>query len=123
MSDSDTPRPDMTQSVAETQARRDAMPMPSSVLPGMRVELMRARIRPGKEARTDQWMAMLNDRYDECVATLAGERMAFESIFRHVDGDGIHWLYHLAVYGPGGGVLDEHSGSLDADHAAFSREC
>lgn len=104
-------------------ARRDAVAMPSSVSAGMRIELMRARIVAGKSARTDEWMQMLNDRYEECVATLATERVAFETIFRGCDADGTEWIYHLAVYGEGGGVLDEQSGSLDADHAAFGREC
>jgi len=104
-------------------ARRNAVVMPSSVPAGVRIELMRARLMTGKSARTDEWMRMLYDRYDECVTTLAGERVAFETIFRTSEVDGTEWIYHLAVYGEGGGLLDENSGSLDADHAAFGREC
>ena len=62
-------------------ARRDGMVMPSSVPPGMRIELARARLKPGKGDRAAAWMQMLNDRYDECVATLPGEQMAFETTF------------------------------------------
>jgi hypothetical protein len=103
--------------------RRDAMVMPSSVPPGMRIELARARLQRGKVDRAAAWMQMLNDRYDECVATLAGEQMAFETIFFRTDADGTEWIYHLSVHGTGGGILNEQSGSLDADHAAYSREC
>jgi hypothetical protein len=104
-------------------ARRDAMVMPPSVPRGMRMELARASLKPGKGDRAAEWMQMLNDRYDECVATLPGEQMAFETIFFRTDADGTEWIYHLSVYGTGGGVLNEHSGSLDADQAAYSREC
>jgi hypothetical protein len=104
-------------------ARQAAMVMPSSVPPGMRIELARARLKPGKGDRAAAWMQMLNDRYDECVATLPGEQMAFETIFFRTEADGTEWIYHLSVYGTGGGVLNEQSGSLDADHAAYSREC
>jgi hypothetical protein len=65
----------------------------------MRLELLRARIHPGKESRADEWMRMLNDRVQECRDTLAPERMAFEAQFRHVDADGTQWLYHLSLYG------------------------
>jgi hypothetical protein len=96
--------------------------MPPSVPPGMRLELARARIKPDKSARADEWMTMLNARYDECVATLPGEQMAFEAIFRMTDADGTDWIYHLSLGGENG-AFDEQSGNLDADHAAFSREC
>lgn len=67
-------------------------------------------------------MAMLNHRYEECVATLPGELMAFEAIFRTTDWAGQDWIYHLTLGGDGG-TFDENSVSLDADHAAFAREC
>ena len=113
---------EMSADEAAFRAAQAAMPMPSSVPPGMRLELARARIRPGKSARADAWMAMLNARYQECVATLPGEQMAFEAIFRMTDADGTDWIYHLSL-GGAGGSFNEQSGSLDADHAAFSREC
>jgi hypothetical protein len=119
---SDTDRP-ADAGLAEFLAHRDGIVMPSSVPPGMRVELARARIKAGKADRADEWMQMLNDRYDECVATLPGEGVAFETIFFRTDDDGTEWVYHLSVYRTGGGVLNEHSGGLDADHAAYSREC
>jgi len=58
---------------------------PTSIPPGVRVELSRARIKPGMGGEVDRWMRMLNDRLDECVATLDRERMAVELIFRDRD--------------------------------------
>jgi len=111
-----------TEAEAAFYALQASIPMPPSVPAGLRLELARARIKPGKSARADEWMAMLNTRYDECVATLAGERMAFEAIFRMTDADGTDWIYHLSLGGDGS-TFDEHASSIDTDHAAFSREC
>lgn len=99
-----------------------SVPMPSSVPPGMRLELLPARIRPGKEPRADEWMRMLNDRVQECRDTLGPERMAFEAQFRDTDADGTQWLYHLSLYGEPSPGLDE-TNPVDRAHADFSREC
>ena len=61
-----------------TQTRSPSIP------PGLVVELSRCKVLPGASAEADRWMAMLNDRLDECVATLDRERMAIEIIFRPV---------------------------------------
>jgi hypothetical protein len=66
-------------------------------------------------------MAMLNDRIDECVATLDRERMALELVFRQVDADG-EWLYWVSIYGEGGAGVDE-SIPIDRDHVAFGKQC
>lgn len=94
---------------------------PASIPNGMLVELSRARILPGKEAICDEWMEMLNNRLDECTATLAGERMALEVAFRRKDDDG-EWIYWVSIFGHGGGGLDERS-PLDREHIAYARAC
>ena len=38
---------------------------------GLEVALTRHRIRDGQSAEADRWMPMLNDRREECIATLA----------------------------------------------------
>lgn len=43
---------------------------PISIPAGLRVELSGAKLSPGASQTTDVWMAMLNDRIDECPATL-----------------------------------------------------
>ena len=74
-------------------------PMPSSVPPGLRMELSRARLLDGKEASFDDWMTMLHRRYDECLATLDRELMAVEATFLNQEADGSWWMYHFQLLG------------------------
>ena len=53
----------------------------------MLVELTRVRVKPGKSARVDEWLAMLNARMDEVKETLIREEMHVEVIFREISGD------------------------------------
>ncbi|HEY8913297.1 DUF6176 family protein [Lacisediminihabitans sp.] len=94
--------------------------MPPTVPDGLRLELSRARIRDGREHEFEEWMQMLNDRYDESLLAIPAERAVLEATFRHTEADGSTWIYHLSLVGEGGGGLDE-SNQIDADHAAFSR--
>lgn len=95
-------------------------PMPSSVPAGLRLELSRAPIVTGRECEFEEWMAALNDRYDEHEDALSSERQVFEATFEHREADGTLWMYHVSLMGTGGGGLDE-SRPLDALHAAYSR--
>ena len=92
---------------------------PASIPPGLRVELRRARVRPGMEDEADRWMAMLNDRLDEAVATLERERTAFEMAFRSVDTDGTQWLYWLVVAGEAGEGIEDSPFDIDREHLDF----
>lgn len=58
---------------------------------------------------------MLNDRVDECVATLDRERMAVEIVFRLKE-NGEDYLFWIAVRGADGASLDPDN-ALDRDHA------
>ena len=49
----------------------------------MRVELSRYRVKPGKSARVDDWLAMLNANMSEIKQTLVREEMKVEVIFRN----------------------------------------
>jgi hypothetical protein len=95
-------------------------PMPATVPAGLSLELSRARLLPGKEVAHDEWMQMLTDRYDECLATLPAERACFEATFRHTEADGSVWMYHLQLVGTEGGGLDT-SNPVDAEHEARAR--
>ena len=95
-------------------------PMPDSVPEGLRLELSRSRIVDGKENEFDEWMSMLNTRYDECLETLPAERAVFEATFRHEEADGTTWIYHLSLMGRDGAGLDE-SHQVDAAHADYNR--
>ena len=95
-------------------------PMPATVPDGLRLELSRALLLDGKEALLDEWMQMLTDRYDECLATLRAERAAFEATFKHTEADGSVWMYHLSLMGEGGSGLDS-SNPVDAAHEDYAR--
>jgi hypothetical protein len=86
---------------------------------GLHVELSRCRVIRGRSAEADRWMEMLNNRADECVATLDRERMAIEIIFRLTE-NGEDFLFWVSVYGAGGAGLDMGN-PIDRDHAEFGR--
>jgi Family of unknown function (DUF6176) len=90
-----------------------------SIPEGLIVELSRAKVLPGASAEADKWMKMLNDRLDECVATLDRERMAIEIVFRLRE-DGQDYLYWVQVRGAGGEGLSEDI-PIDRDHEAQAR--
>jgi hypothetical protein len=92
---------------------------PASVPAGLHIELTRHRVIPDKSDEVDRWMAMLNARQDECVETLAPERMAVEAIFRLHDEQG-EWLYWLEIRGPDGAGLDPQW-PIDRDHLEFAQ--
>lgn len=89
-------------------------PRPASIPEGLVVELSRGKVLGGAGAEADRWMQMLNDRLEECVATLDRERMAIEIVFRLREGDE-EYLYWMSVHGAEGGRLDL-SRSIDRDH-------
>jgi hypothetical protein len=88
----------------------------------MRVELTRYRVLPGKSERVDEWMKMLNDRIDECLATLPREKMYVEAIFRQKVG-GEEFLYWFSVQGEEGEDVRTSEHDLDIEHLKFAREC
>lgn len=93
--------------------------MPSSVPTGMRLELSRSKIVPGEEGEAEAWMTMLNERYDEAVATMGEEKAAFEATFLNREADGSLWIYHLGLVGQGGRGLDPDASDIDRDHAEY----
>ena len=96
------------------------MPRPASIPEGLVVELSRAKVLPGASQEADQWMAMLDDRADECVATLDRERMAVEIVFRLKE-EGEDYLFWVAIRGEGGADLESSEHTIDRDHVAQAR--
>jgi hypothetical protein len=88
----------------------------------MNIELDRFRVLPGKSGRVDEWMAMLNARIDECLATFAREHMFIEMIFRERNDEG-DYLYWFSIQGEHGEMVETSDHSLDRDHLAFWKEC
>jgi hypothetical protein len=92
---------------------------PASIPEGLVVELSRGKVLAGAGAEADRWMTMLDDRVDECVATLDRERMAIEIVFRLKE-DGEDYLYWVSVHGPNDGQL-ELTQAIDRDHLAQAK--
>ena len=92
---------------------------PRSIPDGLVVELSRGKVLPGASTQADRWMQMLDDRLDECVATLDRERMAIEIVFRLKE-DGADYLYWVSVQGADGGGLDL-ANQIDGDHLEHAK--
>lgn len=88
----------------------------------MLVELTRVRVKPGKSARVDEWLAMLNTRMDEVKETLVREQMKVEVIFREISGED-EFLYWFSIQGESGEHVGTSPHPLDHDHIAFHEEC
>ena len=88
----------------------------------MLVELSRFRIKPGKSARVDEWLAMLNERMDEVKETLVREEMKVEAIFREIIGED-EFLYWFSIQGEAGEHVRTSPFEVDRLHIAFHEEC
>ncbi|PJJ43109.1 hypothetical protein ATK23_0282 [Glutamicibacter mysorens] len=87
----------------------------------MRLELSRSRIKDGQDGNFGAWMETLNNRYEECEASLSAQRAVLEATFKHVEADGSVWIYHLSLVGENGSGLDTRQ-DIDATHEAASRQ-
>jgi hypothetical protein len=76
---------------------------------------------PGASAEADRWMAMLQSRHAECVATLDRERMAVEVVFRSREDDGTEYLWWFSLKGSDGAGPEGSPFAIDADHDAQAR--
>ena len=88
----------------------------------MNVELTRFRVKEGKSARVDEWLAFLNNHMEDVLVTLAGEKMQVETIFREVL-NGEEYLYWYSVQGTGGQDVEESEHWIDKKHLQFWDEC
>ncbi|HEL1588675.1 DUF6176 family protein [Streptococcus suis] len=86
------------------------------------VELSRFRVKEGKSAVVDQWMAFLNDHMEDTLLTLEGEKMYVETIFREVL-DGREYLYWYSVQAEGGIEVDDSESYIDKKHLEYWEEC
>ncbi len=93
--------------------------MPRSIPEGLVVELSRGKVLPGASAEAERWMRMLDERVEECDATVDRERMAIEIVFR-LQEDGQQYLYSVSVHGPNDAQLDL-TNALDRDHLAQAK--
>lgn len=92
-----------------------------SIPDGLTVQLFRGKVVTGESAGVDAWMRMLDDRLEECTATLDRERMGIEIVFRQRDGAD-EYLYWIVVRGAGESV-ESSEAQIDLDHLEFDRRC
>ena len=87
------------------------------------VELTRFRIKKGKEAKAQEWMAFLNEHHADTVATMAGEKMYVESVFKEENPDGYTYFYWYSVQGKGGNAVEGSESYIDKKHLEYWDEC
>ena len=80
------------------------------------VELTRFRIKKGKEAKAQEWMDFLNEHHADTVATMAGEKMYVESVFKEENPDGYTYFYWYSVQGKGGNAVEGSESYIDKKH-------
>lgn len=66
-------------------------------------------------------MRMLQERHEECLATLDRERMALEVVFRLREEDGTEVLWWFALRGLAGASITDSPYPVDADLDAQAR--
>lgn len=86
------------------------------------VELSRFRVKEGKTATVDEWMAFLNEHMEDTLLTLEGEKMYVETIFRETC-DGIEYLYWYSIQGQGGIEVEDSESYIDKKHMEYWEEC
>lgn len=87
------------------------------------IELTRFRIKKGKEAKTQEWMDFLNEHHKDTVATMAGEKMYVESVFKEENPDGYTYFYWYSVQGENGNPVEESESYIDKKHIEYWDEC
>ncbi len=69
------------------------------------VGLTRFRIKKGKETIAQEWMDFLNNYHEDTVATMAGEKMYVETVFKDENEDGYTYFYWDSVQGENGNAV------------------
>lgn len=95
--------------------------LPDHTMPA-RTEFVSFAIKPGMESDGEAWMRLLIERQPECVATLDGERMHYESIFRSVRDGRLH-LSWFSVRSAGGRHVTVSSHEIDRLHVQYWERC
>lgn len=85
-------------------------------------ELMSFAVKPGKEARAEEWMKLLIARQAECVLTLDREAMHYETIFKCQMGERMV-LSWFSVQGDKGAHVRSSPFEIDQLHLQFWEEC
>ena len=88
----------------------------------MQIELTRFKVKEGKSSKVNEWMKLLRDRLPEVLATLDGEKMYVEAIFREQTTAG-EYLYWFSIRGKDGINIKESKHEIDKLHLKYFNEC
>lgn len=88
----------------------------------MNTEFTTYRVKEGKEKQALEWMKILQDRRDDCIETLAREKMGYESVFKIMI-DGRLFLSWFSVQGEGADAVEGSEHEIDMIHCRFHQEC
>lgn len=88
----------------------------------LKVSLDRFRVKEGKSAVVDEWLAFLNQNMKDTLLTLEGEKMYVESIHREMI-HGREYLYWYSLQGEGGKSVYESDSYIDVKHLQYWDEC
>ena len=88
-----------------------------------KIELTRFRIKKGKELRAQEWMDFLNKHYQDTVATMTGEKMYIETVFKEESSDGYTYFYWYSIQGEGGSAVEDSESYIDQKHLEYWEEC
>ncbi|MBD5431719.1 MAG: hypothetical protein HDR41_04525 [Lactobacillus sp.] len=89
----------------------------------MQIELTRFRIKKGKEAKAQEWMDFLKSHHKDTVATMAGEKMYVETVFKEENDDGYTYFYWYSVQGENGKAVEESESYIDKKHIEYWDDC
>ena len=80
------------------------------------------RVKTGKEERANEWLELLVDRREDCIATLQREAMYYESIFQ-TNFQGRMFLAWFSVQGKLNNDVRDSEHEKDQLHISFFDEC
>ena len=87
------------------------------------IELIRFRIKKGKEKKAQEWMNFLNEHHVDTVKTMAAEKMYVETVFSEKKEDGYTYFYWYSVQGENGQNVEESESYIDKKHIEYWDEC
>ncbi|MDQ0269810.1 DUF6176 family protein [Cytobacillus purgationiresistens] len=88
----------------------------------MKIECTRFKVKEGKSTQVEEWMEFLNQRMDQVLLTLKGEKMYIETIFREVQNEA-EYLYWYSIQGEGGIEVTDSNHEIDQLHLQYWDEC
>ncbi len=99
-----------------------AQPAPAKFKFPPQAQLQRFEVIAGKEDKFKEWMDYLRQHRTLAVATLADERMYFETVLTEKI-EGVTYAYWLSFKGEGGKPVESSNHELDKVHLAYWNEC